>query len=346
MAAASLYRVDVMAAQDGDRDSGTAGGVAAYQLPLRNAGGGHPALVPFLDADFLGKADVAHQAVQIVVIVPDSPFVRGFVIIAVEDAVGGFSIHRIKVDVDRGPVARFLLGNGKDVAVEARRPDPYHIAMALVKLHGKHEHIADAVHRFSEVSPAVSIEAVDVEIGDAGHFVGGQRDLDVRFFVQPELVVSGRKGGVVFRGPIKDGAQLLAYDGDGRSLQAACLAEGDEVTPKDIRYLHGLQADAVLTFQFFEVVDKAADALAVVRHQAGFRLHAGIDYGQQGVILEVEGKRIAQGCFKVGAKVGKRRGLGCGAIGRDDNGVHNASDIMLQAVNNGGAGPLATFGCG
>lgn len=129
---------------------------------------------------------------QVVVVVPDGPFVRSFTAIAVEDAVGGFRIDRIEVDIDRRTIARFLLGDRKDVAVEAGRPDPYHIRVPLVEVARKDKHIPDAVHRLAKVGTPASIEAVDVEIGDAGHLVCGERNLGVCFLVEPELVVGGR----------------------------------------------------------------------------------------------------------------------------------------------------------
>lgn len=61
MAAAPFDGMHVLAAEDRDRDGGTACGMAADQLPLRNAGGGHPSVSPLFDADLIGEPNVTHQ---------------------------------------------------------------------------------------------------------------------------------------------------------------------------------------------------------------------------------------------------------------------------------------------
>ena len=173
------------------------------------------------------------------VVIADVAFVRGFIVVPFQNPIRCLGIAGITIDVHNGKTARLLLGDTEDIAVKARRLYTNHVGMALVQLHRKDEHIADSVHRLTEVGPPVYIEAVYVKVCNPRHFVCGQGNLLVPGSPHFEIGVGRGDGCVVLDRPVQDGAQLAAHRVDRGCLQASVLAEWDEITPEDIGNLDG-----------------------------------------------------------------------------------------------------------
>ena len=173
MARASFYGVDIHTPQDVDGGEGTPGRMAGDKFPFRDQFGDEFPVLPFLQADNLRETYILHQLVQFRVIVPDVRKVRGTVVVLFQDAVGCLRVDGIEVYVHDGPAPGLLLGNRKDIPLKAVSVNPHHIGMALRQVARKDEKVADPVHLVPEILPAGCVEAVNVEIRDAGHIVGG-----------------------------------------------------------------------------------------------------------------------------------------------------------------------------
>lgn len=218
MTAAPLYRVDIMPAQDVHGYGATAGRVAGDHLPLRKVRDHKLAAPALLNTDRVVKADVTHQDMEVVVVVPDRGCIRRTMSVSLQYSVGGLRVNRVAVDVYYCQAPGLLLGDTEDVALKARRLNPYHIGISLEKIAGKHEHIADLVHRFPKVGAALCIVAVNVEIGNAGYFIGSQGDFLIVYLRHFEIAVGGRYLRIVLHCPVEDGTELVAHRFDGGRL--------------------------------------------------------------------------------------------------------------------------------
>lgn len=134
MTGTPLQGVDVVSPQHVHRDGGPPGRMAGDELPLRHVPGDHPALLPLLDPDGLVQADVLHQDVQVVVVVPDVTGERCPVVVGFQDAVGRLRVDGVPVQIHAGEVAGLLLRDPEQVPLEAGRLDPDHVAVALVQI--------------------------------------------------------------------------------------------------------------------------------------------------------------------------------------------------------------------
>lgn len=133
MPAAPLDRMDVMATQDCNGDRRPSRSMGRYALPLRHILHNQLAIVSLFQADLLIEAYVLHQPVEIMVVIADVAFVRGFISVLFQNPIGGLGIAGIAIDVYYGKAPRLLLGDTEDIAVKAGRLYPNHVGMALVR---------------------------------------------------------------------------------------------------------------------------------------------------------------------------------------------------------------------
>ena len=291
---------------DAHRDGGAPGRMAGDHLPLGHVVHDELPVDPLFDADGLVEADIAHQGVKEFVVVPDASCIRSLLAVFLEDPVSRLRVDGVFVDVHHGLVAGLLLDDPEDVPVEAFRLDSDHIRMPLEEVAGKDEHVAHLVHRHSEVCPAVSVEAVDIKVGNTGDFVSAQGDLLVLAFGQLDVAVCRRHRDVVFGRPGEDGFEVVAHRRDGGSFQASVLAEPDEIAPEHIGHLDWLQGGAIFRLEQPDVVQQSADGLVVRLVKLGSCLCTGEDYFDERTVFKVEGERVSQGLFKVGLEVIQR----------------------------------------
>ena len=116
---ATLDGVDIMATKDVDGRKGAPCRVARNHLPLRDILDGQLACYPVLDPDDVVEADVLHQDMESIVIVPDTSLVGGLEMILIQDPVCGLRLDGVSADVDFSEVAGLLLDNPEDVPVKA-----------------------------------------------------------------------------------------------------------------------------------------------------------------------------------------------------------------------------------
>lgn len=119
MSGATLDGVNVMSPEDVDGSKGAPCRMARNHLPLRDILDSELACHPVLDPDDVVEADVLHQGMEGIVIVPDAALVRSLEMILLQDPVSGLRFDGVSVDVDFSEVAGLLLDNPEDVPVKA-----------------------------------------------------------------------------------------------------------------------------------------------------------------------------------------------------------------------------------
>ena len=195
-----------------------------------------------------------------------------------KDSVGSFRVYRILVYIDHGQTPSLLLGYSKNVTLKARRLDANHIAIPLKEVRTQDEVVAYFVHRLTEVRPPIGVVPIDVKIGDARNLVRCESDFLVSYLGNSKIPIGGRDLCVVLDRPIKNGAKLVAHRLNGRGFEAARLAEGDEILPKNVRHLDGIECHAIVGFKGLEIVDKATEGLLVLLVEFRLRRDTTIDH--------------------------------------------------------------------
>ena len=95
VAGASLQRMQVVAANHVDRDGSATSCVRGDELPLRDHGRDQLPVYPVFDSDLLVESDVAHQNVQVGVVVAYACLVGRLVVVLLQDSVCGLRIDRV-----------------------------------------------------------------------------------------------------------------------------------------------------------------------------------------------------------------------------------------------------------
>ena len=124
MSGATLDGVDVMPSEDIDGRKGAPCCVARNHLPLRDILHIQFACHSVLDPDDVIEADVLHQGMESIVIVPDAALVRSLEMILLQDHISGLCFDGVSVNVDFSEVAGLLLHDAEDAPVKARRLNP------------------------------------------------------------------------------------------------------------------------------------------------------------------------------------------------------------------------------
>ena len=164
MTGATLDGVYVVTPQNGYRSCRPSCRMRGDELPLGDIPRYDQASLAFLYADKLGKSDITHKDMEVVVVVPYRGCVRSFIVVLLQDTEGGLGINGIPLNVDNGKIACLLLTDTECPPLEASGIYPDHIAMALEEVARENEHIPHPVHSVSEILSPVGIVTVNVKV--------------------------------------------------------------------------------------------------------------------------------------------------------------------------------------